>query len=316
MDEGKIEFLRVNRHFRNPMVTGQGTVLSIDRLLLRCYLKGKWGYGEIAPWPGFNTESIDEAIRAIEQSSHRYSTLLETLHDSPGALPCLRAALFSCSHWESISAFSGELSSAGLVTPFHATTLQSKWVEGFTTLKAKITPSTDIAEVRSWLTDLPASAKIRLDANGSLNIEQTHRWLDFIQDEKRVEFLEQPLPVNHEGYLHLPHDKVALDESFLTPGALSWKGVLIVKPLLAGDGLALLKWSQSHRGKRIYSSVFETAIGRQTALWLAAQDSPATVHGFDTLGRFQADRLDRHSGGPKTMGLPHFDWNLFWHEIK
>lgn len=316
MDEGKIEFLRVNRHFRNPIVTGQGSVSSIERLLVRCHLGGKWGYGEVAPWPGFATESISEAVHVIEQSAYQHSNLLKILSLSSNSFPCLRAALFSCSHWEKISRFEGELTSAGLVTPLNASSLHSKWKEGFTTLKAKITPTTAVDEVRSWLKDLPDYARVRFDANASLNLEQTRCWLDFVNEENRIEFLEQPLPVGHQEYSHLPSDKIALDESFLTPEMSSWTGTLIVKPLLVGDGLSLLNWIRSHPSKRVYSSVFETAIGRQTALWIAAQDSTTTVHGFDTTGRFQADRLDRHVGGPKTKGLPRFDWNQFWHEIK
>lgn len=316
MDEGKIEFLRVNRNFLKPLITGQGTVSSIDRLLVRCFRQGKWGYGEVAPWPGFSTESIDDAIEAIRQSSQDYSSLIDFLQRSCRLFPCLRAALFSCSHWEKISAFAGEVKSAGLITPLNATTLKAKWAEGFTTIKAKITPALNPLELRSWLNELPSALQLRLDANGSLNIEQTQRWLDFISDEARIEFLEQPLPVGHEGYAKLPPAKIALDESFQNPETSSWPATIVVKPLLAGDGSALQKWTQSHPGNRIYSSVFETAIGRQAALWFAAQDKPEATHGFDTLGRFQLDGLDRHSGGPKTKGLPRFDWNQFWHEIK
>ena len=62
-------------------------------------------------------------------------------------------------------------------------------------------------------------------------------------------------------------------------------------------------------------TAFETAIGRQAALWLAAQDPAAGAVGFDTLGRFERDGRDRHAGGPSVGGLLDLSWDAFWKEL-
>jgi hypothetical protein len=88
-----------------------------------------------------------------------------------------------------------------------------------------------------------------------------------------------------------------------------------VKPLLAGDWDELRAWRGAHAGAVVYSSCFETAIGRQGALWLAAQDPQAGTVGFDTLGRFENDGRDRHAAGAMATGLPGYDWAGFWQEL-
>ena len=56
-------------------------------------------------------------------------------------------------------------------------------------------------------------------------------------------------------------------------------------------------------------------IGRQAALWLAAQDPAGGAVGFDTLGRFERDGRDRHTGGPVVRGLLDQSWDAFWQEL-
>jgi O-succinylbenzoate synthase len=156
---------------------------------------------------------------------------------------------------------------------------------------------------------------LRLDANGSLDLQTARRWTEFARAQAQVEFLEQPLPVGHPGYASLGPDKIALDESFLTPGGIDWSGIVVVKPLLAGDWDDLLAWRTTRADAVVYSSCFETAIGRQGALWLASQDPAAGTVGFDTLGRFESDGRDRHAQGPSASGLPGYDWAGFWHDL-
>ena len=80
-------------------------------------------------------------------------------------------------------------------------------------------------------------------------------------------------------------------------------------------GIAFRAWRATRVGPVVYSSAFETAIGRQAALWLAAQDPAGGVVGFDTLGRFERDGRDRHAGGPHVRGLLDQSWDAFWQEL-
>ncbi len=75
----------------------------------------------------------------------------------------------------------------------------------------------------------------------------------------------------------------------------------MIKPALSGSIDAYRSWRAVHPGVRvIYSSVFETAIGIEAALRLAALDEHCSeAVGFGTLEAFPyEDQLGRHSYGP------------------
>jgi O-succinylbenzoate synthase len=312
MTGGFFDFKRIRRRLRAPVTTGAGAVDSVDRIILRTQSDQGTGYGEIAPWPGFPTESVEQALEFLRSAQGNLPHLIAAVDASPTTLPCLSSALSSCRLWDKITGFSGSLPCAGLMT-LSVMETEAKVAAGFKTLKVKISPETSEESIHGVLSRFPG--RLRLDANGSLDLQTARRWTEFARAQAQVEFLEQPLPVGHPGYASLGPDKIALDESFLTPGGVDWSGTIVVKPLLAGDWDDLLAWRATHVGTVVYSSCFETAIGRQGALWLAAQDSAAGTVGFDTLGRFESDGRDRHAHGASAAGLPSYDWAGFWHDL-
>jgi len=315
MNSGKYEFLRVRRRFRQPLVTASGTIESLDRILIRTENNGEIGYGEISPWPTFPTETIDQARELLRSAQGNLSHLSAIVAADKNSFPCLRSALSSCAAWNEMKNFDGKLNCAGLLTTISVGLAQEKIREGFKTLKLKISSQTSLAEVKNILAAIPADCFLRLDANGSLDLTSSREWTEFARAEKRIEFIEQPLPVGHAGYASLGPDKIALDESFLAPGGTQWNGPVVVKPALVGDWQEFRQWRATHTGPVIYSSAFETAIGRQAALWLAAQDSSMIAHGFDTLGRFENDACDHHSAGPVVAGRSDLDWTKIWKEL-
>ena len=312
MTGGFFDFKRVHRRLRTPLTTGAGSVNSVDRIILRTQSDQGTGYGEIAPWPGFPTESVEHALEFLRSAQGNLPHLVAAVDASPTPLPCLSSALSSCRLWDKIIGFGGSLPCAGLMT-LSVMETEAKVAAGFKTLKVKISPETSEESIHGVLSRFPGS--LRLDANGSLDLQTARRWTEFTRAQAQVEFLEQPLPVGHPGYASLGPDKIALDESFLTPGGIDWSGIVVVKPLLAGDWDDLLAWRTTRADAVVYSSCFETAIGRQGALWLASQDPAAGTVGFDTLGRFESDGRDRHPQGPSASGLPGYDWAGFWHDL-
>ena len=312
MTGGFFDFKRIRRRLRAPVTTGAGAVDCVDRIILRTQSDQGTGYGEIAPWPGFPTESVEQALEFLRSAQGNLPHLIAAVDASPAPLPCLSSALSSCRLWDKIIGFGGSLPCAGLMT-LSVMETDAKLSAGFKTLKVKISPETSEESIHGVLNRFPG--RLRLDANGSLDLQTARRWTEFARAQAQVEFLEQPLPVGHPGYASLGPDKIALDESFLTPGGIDWSGTVVVKPLLAGDWDDLLAWRATHVGAVVYSSCFETAIGRQGALWLAAQDPAVGTVGFDTLGRFESDGRDRHAHGPSASGLPGYDWAGFWHDL-
>jgi O-succinylbenzoate synthase len=313
MNGGKIDILRVRRRFRRPLTTGRGPVDAVDRLLLRTETDEGFGYGEVAPWPGFPTETVDQAVEVVRSAQGNLGRLQAVTAAAGDTLPCLGAALSSCAHWTEIAGYAGRLPCAGLAEPT-IEAVRAKATEGFSTVKVKLTGTNAPDDVRAILAAVPA-VRLRLDANGGLDLAAARAWADLARAEARIDFLEQPLPVGHPGYASLGPDKVALDESFLTPAGIDWSGPVVVKPSLVGDWDAFRAWRATRVGPVVYSSAFETAIGRQAALWLAAQDPAAGAVGFDTLGRFELDGRDRHAPGPLAAGLPAHDWAAFWLEL-
>ena len=315
MNGGKFDFLRVRRRFRQPVTTGHGTVESVDRILLRTEDEAGIGFGEAAPWPGFPTEDCDAIAEVLRSARGSLAHLRASVAASRGSFPCLSSALSSCAHWGEIEAFTGALPCAGLVLSPTTEAVAEKIRAGYRTLKLKITGETAPAAVRALIEAAPADVAFRLDANGGLTLEQARAWTELVRALPACGFLEQPLPVGHPGYASLGAEKVALDESFLTPGGVDWAGPVVVKPALAGDWEELLRWRRAHAGEVAYSSCFETAYGRQAALWLAAQDPAGGAVGFDTLGRFEMDGRDRHEAGPMARGRLDIRWHDLWTEM-
>lgn len=316
MNDGKYEFLRVRREFLHPFVTAVGSFTEVERILIKTEMDGKIGFGEVAPWPNFDTESISDCLELLNTFAGNLYKLNAHLKELEGEFPCLRAALSSCRHWEEIANFNKKTSWAGLVSKPTEESIGRKIAEGFKTLKLKISPLTSFSSIKSLISAAPKNIIFRLDANGSLNLQEAEQWVNFALSSDQVEFIEQPLPVNHPGYNQLDTKKIALDESFISPHEFNWAGPVVVKPSLVGDWDVFLAWRKTHSNKVIYSSVFETAFGRQAGLWLAHLDPAVGTVGFDTLNQFKDDGLDRHQSGPVVGGLSNFDWLALWRKFK
>jgi O-succinylbenzoate synthase len=315
MNEGKYEFLTIRREFRHPFITGKGTFNHVERILIKTDFNGQIGFGEVAPWPGFETETISQCLDLLKSASGNLKHLTDLLNKMESGYPCLRAALSACRWWPKIINLNNKTSCAGLISQPLKNSLKEKLATGFKTVKIKINPTTRLSEIKELILSAPSEIIFRLDANGCLNLDQTNQWITLADALNQIEFIEQPLPVNHPFYNQITSEKVALDESFISPNKISWRGTIIVKPALVGDWETFLEWRKTHRGKLVYSSVFETAFGRQSALWLAQQDSSASAIGFDTLNYFKPDNLDHHSSGAWAEGLYHFDWLDLWKKL-
>lgn len=315
MGHDRLDFRAIRRRFRTPLRTGSGLVESVDRVLLRAVrADGTAAYGEVAPWPGFATESAERALEVLRACQGDVAQLRAATRTR--VLPCLVSALSMIDHWDAIARFDDGRACAGLLPagsgPEDAATLAAK---GWRTLKLKIGAATPIGDARAILAATPPEVTLRLDANGSLTLVPARAWVEFARAEPRVEFVEQPLPVDHAGYASIGPEKVAHDESFVQAGgATRWEGLVVAKPSLLGDWDGFLASGNAMNGRTIVSSCFETAIGRQAGLWFASRVGSPRAIGFDTLGRFEADGRDLHASGPVARGRADIDWARFWED--
>ncbi len=175
-------------------------------------------------------------------------------------------------------------------------TLPMLWKQGFRTFKWKIGVAAIEEELQVFQQLVKAMhdladrkpALLRLDANGGLNYSQAETWLQACDNvleipdfSVSVEFLEQPLPVTQfDEMLALSavyKTAIALDESVAKLDRIQecynqgWRGIFVIKPAIAGSPSQLRKFCQTHKIDAVFSSVFETQIGRQAALNLAIE---------------------------------------------
>nr|WP_290223402.1 o-succinylbenzoate synthase [Trichocoleus desertorum] len=285
-----LEFRPYRRSFRQPLQTSHGLWNLREGILLRLTDSiGKIGFGEIAPIPWFGSETFEQALAFCQQlPSEITATHISAI---PAALPACQfgfesawlmlndTSKFKIQNSKFKSAYSALLPTG--VDALEA--WQSLWQQGFRTFKWKIgvAPlSTELDALQALCQVLPTAAKLRLDANGGLTPETAIAYLQ-VCDELGIEFLEQPLPVSQfQTMLKLSQQHstpLALDESVATLAQLQtcyeqgWRGIFVIKPAIAGFPSQLRKFCQTHPIDAVFSSVFETAIGRTTGLSLAAE---------------------------------------------
>lgn len=145
------------------------------------------------------------------------------------------------------------------------------------TFKWKVATESDGLERRfleHLLDCLPASARLRLDANGGWDRPTAVAWMLLLANEPRLAWVEQPLPVEDQKGLDqlATLGPVALDESLAHSPELrrSWKGWQVRRPALEGDPRGLLQELQRGVPKLMLSTAFETGIGRRWLHHLAA----------------------------------------------
>jgi len=145
------------------------------------------------------------------------------------------------------------------------------------TVKWKVAAHPDPLERRlleELLVLLPATARLRLDANGGWDRPTATAWTDRLAGEPRLEWLEQPLPPGDQDGLDALAQRipVALDESLRVDPTLRqrWPGWQVRRPALEGDPRPLLAELRAGRPRLMVSTALETGIGRRWVHHLAA----------------------------------------------
>lgn len=284
----QLQFRPYQRSFVRSLSTSHGNWKTREGIILKLIDEaGAIGWGEIAVLPWFGSETLADALGFCSQLGKEITT--ETIFSIPDRLPACQFGFQSA--WEAIQhpqKLTLNLNFSGLLPTGEAAlnTWQKLWHQGYRTFKWKIGVLPITAEIKIFkqlIQALPNEAKLRLDANGGLNWEIAIEWLK-ICDTWQIEFLEQPLPVGEEKAmleLSKKHSTpLALDESVATIAQLKacyqlgWRGIFVIKPCIAGSPFHLREFCQQNNLDVVFSSVFETTIGREAALKLASEISP------------------------------------------
>ena len=273
-----------------PLRTSAGRLLRRSGWLLRLDKgEGCVGWGEVAPLdPQLLTECGERLAALPDRPSRQQLEGLIVQHS--GALGFgLGAALAELDARAAGSGTEGSWSWLGAPAPaqllpagqrmltvlrtFHETGLD---LHGCT-LKWKVATEPDRLErglLEQMLAELPASARLRLDANGGWDRATASSWMQALRGDPRLDWLEQPLPVADQRGLEQLAERgpVALDESLQQRPELreSWQGWQVRRPSVDGDPRPLLRELQAGTPRRMLSTAFETGIARRWLRHLAA----------------------------------------------
>ena len=303
----QFEFRPYWRKFSIPLQTSHG-IWDIREGIVLCLKDetGKVGWGEIAPINWFGSESFQQALDFCSKLPKAISS--ETIFAIPDELPACQFGFESAweiviGDWElktekpdfsekGFSCSDSQFLNYSALLPA-GKSAQKKWLQlwhtGYRTFKWKIGVYSVVEELsilKNLLQNLPAGVKLRLDANGGLTYEEASRWLitcDNINNQPefplKIEFIEQPLATSEfEVMLELSgayKTPIALDESVATLQQLKtcyekgWREIFVIKPGIVGSRSHLRQFCRQHEIDAVFSSVFETIIGRKAALQIA-----------------------------------------------
>jgi len=297
---------------------------------------GVRGQGEAAPLPGFSPDSLEACGRALEAldlngiAGHfpPHQDLIGELGRAslrlPPNLPAARAALEGAlldlwaraagvPAWRLLMRAKSTPSARAVAALLSGEPEQAvsqalaARARGITTFKFKIgrpgALDRELAAVRALRTELGASCRLRLDANGALSLADARRYLPrFAAFE--LEFIEEPCRPDELSKLHELGLPYALDESLAT-GAQPRRGdsAVILKPTLLGGVSSCVAWAHAAHAvgaEVILSHAFEGSLGLGLSAALALSiGSETKAHGLDLEGA----RLDH-------LSLPFFSGNV------
>ncbi|MDZ7960740.1 MAG: o-succinylbenzoate synthase [Aulosira sp. DedQUE10] len=306
----KFEFRPIARRFLRSLTTSHGNWDVRESIIIRLIDRtGRFSWGEIPPISWFGSETLQQALDFCRQIPQEITE--ETIFAIPDDLPACQFGFESAFEGMGTRETGGTrgtkdnnqcpmpnaqcpMPNAQCPMP-HSSLLpageaalnawQKLWKQGYRTFKWKIGVYAIADELEIFhllIHSLPASTKLRLDANAGLSYQEAELWLEQCDKfPENIEFIEQPLAVEEfEAMLQLSrlyHTAIALDESVATISQLKavyqqgWRGIFVIKPGIAGSPSRLRQFCRQHNIDAVFSSVFETAIGRHAALQLAAE---------------------------------------------
>jgi o-succinylbenzoate synthase len=285
----QLQFEPYRRQFKIPLRTSHGLWQVREGIIITLKdEKGNIGQGEIAPIPWFGSETMEEAHQFCQQQGHTITdeTIINISDRLPSCQFALESALINLNQ-KPLDNLEQQFLSTYLLPTGKQVLEQDYPVENSActpTFKWKIAVTatkTEIAIAKQLLTRLPLNARLRLDANGGLTVKDAHQWLEFATNHPTIEFIEQPLPPSQLTDMMVLQSTyptpLALDESVANIGQLQdcyhrgWRSIFVLKVAISGFPSRLRYFCQQHPLDLVFSSVFETAIGRQMGLQLALE---------------------------------------------
>lgn len=296
--ELKFQFKLYQNQFKQPLQTSHGIWSIREGIIISLTNSaGVTSRGEIAPLPWFGSETLAQAVQFCQQLGE--ATTKQEIMAIADYLPCCQFALESAylALTQADLIRSSQTLNFCYLLPAGKKALTA-WQDLYqansaTTFKWKIgilTLPEEIAILKQLTQNFPPEVKLRLDANGGLNLIQAQQLLSVTDALPAIEFIEQLLPPDKFTdilQLSRKHTTVlALDESVASFQQLQqtyrqgWQGVYVIKAAIMGFTTRLRQFCQDNDLDVVFSSVLETEVGREAVLNLVQQLDHPRALGF------------------------------------
>ena len=255
---------------------------------------GSFAYGEVSPLPGFNKETLEEALEELSAKEEKVCSIswtktnlfteLEKLNLLPSSLFGLETALLSLLDPLPITPSN---TSALLMGSFSEIVQQAKQHKNKTSAKLKVS-NLSYKEAKDLIHLLKDRFSLRIDVNRAWESKQS---LEFFSEfpKDTFDYVEEPFknPKELPNFTH----PLAVDESF--PFDLSLNELellpslktLIYKPMIQGGMtrcIPLAAWAKKQGIELVLSSSFETSVGLHAIASMAKRLSITSPLGLGT----------------------------------
>ncbi|WP_428240319.1 o-succinylbenzoate synthase [Gynuella sp.] len=287
-----LELFRFRLPLQRPLVLSEQTLSDRQGLLLKWQLADRVIWTEVSPLPGYSRETLAQCLTQLRDwygaGPELSMTALQQCSD-PGWYPAvnfgLRSVLLS---WQISGAVKPQicqlLSYQDVVSQNAADCIKIK--------VGQQSLATDIRRVQELL-DTGFSGRIRLDANGSWNLEQLAQF-NRMPEHAAIEWFEEPLHHRDDyrywsQYSDIPY---ALDESLYQvskmPDYHSGLAAFILKPTLLGYDQTnkLIQYGRPLGVQNVLSSSFESPVGMELIYRMVQSYNLSGAQGLDTLKYF------------------------------
>lgn len=323
-----LELFKYRLPYKRPFSTAAGTFKFREGLLLRYHDGTIDPVSEVAPLPGFSTESLDdvtrfltsnrESISAFISSNFTVSQLRKWIRDLSNfpsvqfGLSSLGLSILSIREQESIGSIlnrsvAESVKMNAVIGMCDAASFKEQATqyitEGFSVLKCKTTADTGHLphSLRDISNQFPG-VSFRIDANRSWPVVQAERLSSKFQNLP-VQYIEEPCQTESiEEFQTVSKScafPVAADETIAKYGLKTLFGYtdsipyIIIKPTLHGsltDLFATIGSPHHLEDRVIYTTALESAVGtRMIAAAASIAGSKISAHGLNTGSLFKED---------------------------
>lgn len=274
-----------------------------DGLFVHLQQDGREGWGEIAPLPGFSRETLEEAETAVRAWSGAWrngeAPLLPGLPSADFGISCALAEL------DGTLPEQADYRAAPLCTGdpdelFAA--LAAMPGEKVAKIKVGLYEAVRDGMVANLLLEAIPDLRLRLDANRAWTPLKAQQFAKYVNPawRDRIAFLEEPCKTRADSLAFARETGIAIawDESLreddfafvAEPGVRA----VVIKPTLTGSLTKVheqVKAAHALGLTAVISSSIESSLGLTQLARIAAQYTPDTVPGLDTLSLMQAQLL-------------------------